>query len=186
MPNHEALAQLLGAGEQIFDLICEGATTGQLAEWLWAPLKHAATAGVLDLTIRLLGAGASESVLSWDVRGGHLEHVGDLLRREAGACLDQRDGNGARDIHIAAWDCHVVIVNVLLLKAPTRRPRVIVALTISRAISFGGQARSRVGGGGSLGCRRTLANVPVTGARIMVVTSTLRWTWPCFTDTRTL
>lgn len=99
MRNHDVRALLLGAGEQILDLVCDGATVEQLAEWLRAPLKHAATAGDLDLTTRLLDVGASGNALSAAIRGGHVELIGDLLHRMASST--EQDEHGDAPIHVA-------------------------------------------------------------------------------------
>ncbi|CAN0205389.1 unnamed protein product, partial [Ectocarpus fasciculatus] len=46
-------------GDTIFKLVCDRATPEQWAEWLRAPLEHAAGTGNRDLVDKLLGAGAN-------------------------------------------------------------------------------------------------------------------------------
>lgn len=54
-------ALLDGAEVEIFKLLSYGATPEQWAEWLRAPLEHAAARGNLDLVLRLLKAGGDGS-----------------------------------------------------------------------------------------------------------------------------
>ncbi|CAN0236872.1 unnamed protein product [Scytosiphon promiscuus] len=77
MPGYNDRASILkGAEEMIFKLVCDRATPEQWAEWLRAPLEHAAGTGNHDLVSRLLSAGANGSA-GW--RGCHaktLLHAG--------------------------------------------------------------------------------------------------------------
>ncbi|CAM9830945.1 unnamed protein product, partial [Ectocarpus sp. 8 AP-2014] len=60
MPGYEERASILqDLGDTIFKLVCDRATTEQWAEWLRAPLEHAAATGNRDLVDKLLGAGAN-------------------------------------------------------------------------------------------------------------------------------
>ncbi|CAM9452242.1 unnamed protein product [Ectocarpus sp. 12 AP-2014] len=60
MPGYEERASILqGLGDTIFKLVCDRATPEQWAEWLRAPLEHAAATGNRDLVDKLLGAGAN-------------------------------------------------------------------------------------------------------------------------------
>ncbi|CAM9943714.1 unnamed protein product, partial [Hapterophycus canaliculatus] len=50
---------LHGMAERLFKLVSDGATPRQWAEWLRAPLEHAAARGEKDLAQCLLKAGAN-------------------------------------------------------------------------------------------------------------------------------
>ncbi len=83
-------ALLEGAEVEIFKLLSYGATPEQWAEWLRAPLEHAAARGNLDLVLRLLKAGANGSagwrgcrgrtLLDAAALGGNPEVLSALLR----------------------------------------------------------------------------------------------------------
>ena len=88
-------ACLHGLGVEMFSLVSCGATPEQWAEWLRAPLEHAAARGNLDLVDRLLEAGANGSagwrgcrgrtLLDAAAVGGNGEVVSALVRAGAGA-----------------------------------------------------------------------------------------------------
>ncbi|CAM9605037.1 unnamed protein product [Ectocarpus fasciculatus] len=60
MPGYEERASILqDLGDTIFKLVCDRATPGQWAEWLRAPLEHAAGTGNRDLVDKLLEAGGN-------------------------------------------------------------------------------------------------------------------------------
>eukprot|EP00903_Cladosiphon_okamuranus_P006808 g6636.t1 len=83
-------ALLEGSEAEIFKLLSFGATPEQWAEWLRAPLEHAATRGNLDLVTKLLKAGANggagwrgcrgRTMLDAAALGGNPDVVAALLK----------------------------------------------------------------------------------------------------------
>lgn len=106
---------LRGMEERVFDLVgsIHGAVNSKLwAEWLRFPLEQAATAGDIDLTTKLLSAGAKGSAVHLAIRGGHAELVDDLL--ENGASPNAKDQAGDAPLHLAAGLGQFKIVSLLL------------------------------------------------------------------------
>ncbi|CAM9169936.1 unnamed protein product [Ectocarpus sp. 8 AP-2014] len=100
MPGYEERVSILqDLGDMIFKLVCDRATPEQWAEWLRAPLEHAAGTGNRDLVDKLLGAGANvgagwrgchgKTLLHAAAEGGNV-HVITSLRR-AGAWGDMKE-----------------------------------------------------------------------------------------------
>lgn len=59
--KNPARASLHCLAGEIFKLVSDGATPEQWAEWLRAPLEHAAPAGNVEIFNALIGAGADGS-----------------------------------------------------------------------------------------------------------------------------
>ncbi|CAM9785729.1 unnamed protein product [Ectocarpus fasciculatus] len=96
MPGYEERASILqeDLGDTIFKLVCDRATPEQWAEWLRAPLEHAAGTGNRDLVDKLLGAGANggagwrgchgKTLLHAAADGGDVHIITRLRRAGAG------------------------------------------------------------------------------------------------------
>ncbi|CAN0199235.1 unnamed protein product [Scytosiphon promiscuus] len=69
MNAHPKRALLEGIEAEVFKLVSHGASQEQWAEWLRAPLEHAAAQGNLDLVSKLVEAGADGSA-GWKGCGG--------------------------------------------------------------------------------------------------------------------
>ncbi|CAN0048771.1 unnamed protein product [Ectocarpus fasciculatus] len=96
MPGYEERASILqDLGDTIFKLVCDRTTPEQWAEWLRAPLEHAAGTGNRDLLEKLLEAGANgnagwrgchgKTLLHAAAEGGNVQVVTRLRRAGAGA-----------------------------------------------------------------------------------------------------
>lgn len=91
----DRVAILQGAGETILRLVCERSTPEQWAEWLRAPLEHAAGTANHELVKKLIKAGADRRACWRGCRGMTLVHAsaaaggsqqgGALLQAEAGS-----------------------------------------------------------------------------------------------------
>lgn len=122
----EERAVLEKSKTKIFDLVCQRATREQWAEWLRAPLEHAAAAGDVDLVNDLLEAGANgqagwkgcrnRSLLCAAVQGGKREVVSALLKAGAKQDLHVLSGDAQWSLlHYAASGGHEAIAKLLLL-----------------------------------------------------------------------
>ena len=113
MPGYDDRASILqGAGDMIFKLVCERATREQWAEWLRAPLEHAAGTANHDLVKKLLEAGANGSagwrgcdgktLLHAGAEGGDAQVIPALIRAGAGADMKAKAlGTGRTPLHVA-------------------------------------------------------------------------------------
>ena len=119
-------AYLEGAELEIFKLLSYGATPGQWAEWLRAPLEHAAARGNFDLVDRLLKAGANggagwrgcrgRTLLDAAALGGNPDVLSALLR--AGCRPDVRVvsvSSGRSALHLSIVCGHTAVAKKLIL-----------------------------------------------------------------------
>lgn len=110
---------------KLFDLVCEGASKQQWADWLRLPLEHAVFAGEVGLVKTLIRAGANiES--DWESRHGHIllhsaaeggkhEIVLALLKAGAKSGVNKRHGPKKwTALHYAAYGGHETIVHALM------------------------------------------------------------------------
>ncbi|CAB1104400.1 unnamed protein product [Ectocarpus sp. CCAP 1310/34] len=120
MPGYKERSSILqDLGDTIFKLVCDWATPEQWAEWLRAPLEHAAATGAggdikakaphtwhtpLDLTVTGGKEAAAKALIMAGADGHMWEHrvAKDLLL--SGANPIQAGSNGNFPIHLAA--CH--------------------------------------------------------------------------------
>lgn len=107
-------ASLRGAEGTIFDLVFARTTAQQWAEWLRAPLEHAAGTGNLDLVKELQEAGAAGSAFHAALRANQRALARQLLR--LGAPSSDKDNCGDAPLHLAAGLGHGDIVPLLLRK----------------------------------------------------------------------
>ncbi|CAM9268902.1 unnamed protein product [Ectocarpus fasciculatus] len=112
--RYEDRANILrGSEDTIFRLVCDRATPEQWAEWLRAPLEHAAATADHDLVKKLLNAGANGStgwvgcdgktLLHAAAEGGNAQVIMALLR--AGAAGDKDTAASYKErtpLHVAA------------------------------------------------------------------------------------
>ncbi|CAN0254807.1 unnamed protein product [Ectocarpus sp. 4 AP-2014] len=106
--------KILGhAADMIFKLMCDRATSRQCAEWLRAPLQHAAGTANQDLAEKLLKSGVDGSVgwrgfddktcLHAAAEGGNEEVVTALIRASAGRDIEATTpGTAGNPLHVAA------------------------------------------------------------------------------------
>lgn len=104
----------------------DNATPKQWAEWLRAPLEHAAGQGDLELVTKLLNAGANgksgvrgcrgRTLLDAAAEGGNEKVVGALLAAGSGKDVNVRSGSKRRSpLHRAALMGHEAVATALLL-----------------------------------------------------------------------
>lgn len=126
MPEHPERNTLRSLGEELFSLVLDNATPKQWAEWLRAPLEHAAGQGNLELVTKLLNAGANgkpgmrgcrgRTLLDAAAEGGNEKVVGALLGAGAGKDVNVRSGSKRRSpLHRAALMGHEAVTTLLLL-----------------------------------------------------------------------
>ncbi|CAM9188868.1 unnamed protein product [Scytosiphon promiscuus] len=112
-------------GEDILRLMRD-ASDSRWAEWLKAPLEHAAARGDGELTTVLIEAGANGNALFPAVSYGHHTLVRILL--EKGASTSEKNADGYTPLHLAAKNRQGRIVRTLLIEGadanePDRRGR---------------------------------------------------------------
>ncbi|CAM9677623.1 unnamed protein product [Ectocarpus fasciculatus] len=101
MPGYEERASILQhLGDTIFKLVCDRATPEQWAEWLRAPLEHAAGTGNRDLVEKLLEAGADgnagwrgcdgKTLLHAAAEGGNVQVITRLSTAGAGGDINAK------------------------------------------------------------------------------------------------
>lgn len=119
-------ACLKDSGEKIFNLVYQHATSEQWAEWLTAPLEHAAAVGDEDLVKTLLKAGADAGVdwvgyhdrtlLDAAAVGGNEEVMSAFLSAGAGDDVDVVSGRRCRTaLHRASVRGHGRVARQLLV-----------------------------------------------------------------------
>lgn len=119
-------AVLVGLEETIFDFMYRGATPQQWAEWLRAPLEHAAAAADLEVVETLLLAGADgsagwkgcrdRSLLCAAVQGGSHEVVKSLLKAGSRPDINTRSGEKMwSPLHYAAAGGHTAMARILMM-----------------------------------------------------------------------
>ncbi|CAN0364277.1 unnamed protein product [Pylaiella littoralis] len=119
-------ATLEEAETEIFKLLSYGATPKQWAEWLRAPLEHAAARGNFDLVDRLLKAGANGSagwrgcrgrtLLDAAALGGNGDVVSALLRAGCGPDVNVVSVSSKRSaLHLSAVCGHETAARKLML-----------------------------------------------------------------------
>lgn len=126
MGPHQDRAVLVGFEETIFDFMYRGSSSQQWAEWLRAPLEHAAAAGDLEVVETLLLAGANggagwrgcldRSLLCAAVQSGNHRVVTALLK--AGSRQDVNTRSGEKlwsPLHYAASGGHTAIARILMM-----------------------------------------------------------------------
>lgn len=122
----EARAVIQNCMEKLLNLVCEGATKEQWAEWLRVPLEHAAAAGDTALVSDLLEAGANgkagwkgcldRSLLCAAVQGGERQVVSALLTAGAQPDVNVCSGEKQRSaLHHASSGGHDTIAKLLLV-----------------------------------------------------------------------
>ncbi|CAN0152190.1 unnamed protein product [Ectocarpus sp. 6 AP-2014] len=123
----EDRVKILGdAADMIFKLMCDRATSGQWAEWLRAPLEHAAGTANQDLVEKLLEAGADGSagwrgcddntLLHAAAGGGNEEVVTAFIRAGAGDDMEAKTpGTGGTPLHVAVIRGQEAAARVLVL-----------------------------------------------------------------------
>lgn len=115
-----------GIEAEIFKLLSYGATPEQWAEWLRAPLEHAAARGNFDLVDRLLRAGANGSagwrgcrgrtLLDAAALGGNGDVVSALLRAGCGPDVNVVSVSPRRSaLHVSAVCGHEAAARKLML-----------------------------------------------------------------------
>ncbi|CAM9160357.1 unnamed protein product, partial [Ectocarpus sp. 12 AP-2014] len=119
-------ALLEGAELEIFKLLSFGATAEQWAEWLRAPLEHAAARGNLDLVERLLKAGANggagwrgcrgRTMLDAAALGGNPDVVATLLAWGCASDVNVVSVSSRRSaLHVAAVCGHEAVAKKLII-----------------------------------------------------------------------
>ena len=119
-------ASLQGLEVELFKLVSFGATPEQWAEWLRAPLEHAAVRGNLDLVNRLLRAGASgkagwrgcrgRTLLDAAALGGNPDVLAALLRTGSGPDVNAVSvSSGRSPLHTATFCGHEAAARQLIL-----------------------------------------------------------------------
>lgn len=117
---------LVGFEETVFDFMYRGATSHQWAEWLRAPLEHAAASGDLEVVETLLLAGANggsgwkgcrdRSLLCAAVQGGNHEVVAALLKAGSRSDVNTRSGEKLwSPLHYAASGGYTAMARVLMM-----------------------------------------------------------------------
>ena len=113
MPGYKDRASILqGAGDMIFKLVCDRSTPEQWAEWLRAPLEHAAGTANHGLVKKLVQAGADSSagwkgchgktLLHAATEGGDGKVISALIRAGAEADLKNKTPKtGRTPLHLA-------------------------------------------------------------------------------------
>ncbi|CAM9535921.1 unnamed protein product [Scytosiphon promiscuus] len=106
---------LVGLEVEIFKLVSFGAAPEQWAEWLRAPLEHAASRGDLDLVNRLLAAGANggagwkgcrgRTMLDAAALGGNAKVVSAFVRSGAAADINALTVSSRRSALYTATCC---------------------------------------------------------------------------------
>ncbi|CAM9617795.1 unnamed protein product, partial [Scytosiphon promiscuus] len=118
---------LKGKGEKLLELMSKVATSTQWAEWLRAPLEHAAANGDKSLTQCLLEAGANggagwkgcddRTLLQAAAEGGNQEIVSALLENGGLAELDAVSGEKEMTaLHRASERGHTAVARVLMVE----------------------------------------------------------------------
>lgn len=126
MRGYKYRASILeGSEEIIFKLVCDRATPGQWAEWLRAPLEHAAGTGNHDLVDKLLRAGAhgsagwrgcgGKTLLDAGVEGGNEKVVATLLRTARNDMNTKALNTGYTPLHRAVLDGKEAIAKMLMM-----------------------------------------------------------------------
>ena len=115
MPGYEDRASILqGVGDMIFQLVLERSTPEQWAEWLRAPLEHAAGTANHNLVRKLLKAGADgragwegchgKTLLHAAAEGGSGQVVSALITAGAGADMKSKaPTRGHTPLHLAIF-----------------------------------------------------------------------------------
>ena len=127
MAGYEDRASILqGAGDMIFKLMLERSTPEQWAEWLSAPLEHAAGTANYELVKKLLNAGADGSagwkgchgktLLHAAAEGGSVQVVNALIKTGAGADINSRTThNGCTPLHLAVLSRKEAAAKMLIM-----------------------------------------------------------------------
>lgn len=124
---YDERAVLNGLGNQVFRQVCARATQAQWAEWLRAPLEHAAAAGNAELVGLLLRAGANgkagwrgchgRTFLGAAAQGGNHEVLAALL--EAGGQAEVNVCSGEKmwsPLQYAASGGHATVARILMME----------------------------------------------------------------------
>lgn len=102
-------AVLRGSEKLVFDLVRSKTTSLEWTEWLNAPVEHAAARADVDLTLKLLSAGANSMDAMFSATQCHHDNLVDvLLRRNASLAAGYTDARPS--IHLAACLGHTKIV----------------------------------------------------------------------------
>ncbi|CAN0144397.1 unnamed protein product, partial [Hapterophycus canaliculatus] len=127
MPGYEQRASILqGAGDKIFNMVCDRATSKQWAGWLRAPLEHAAGMADAELVDKLLKAGADGSsgwkgcsgstLLHAGAKGGNEQVMSALMRAGARKDIHSKVYSSRRTpLHAAVSRGNVVAAKMLIL-----------------------------------------------------------------------
>ncbi|CAM9872901.1 unnamed protein product [Scytosiphon promiscuus] len=132
MPGYEERASILrGAGDMIFNMVCDRATPEQWADWLRAPLEHAAATANAELVDKLLKAGADggagrrgcdgRTLLHAGAEGGDEKVMEALMVAGSQADVSTSAGRLQRTpLHVAALHGKVAAAKTLLLAGANR------------------------------------------------------------------
>ncbi|CAN0142903.1 unnamed protein product, partial [Ectocarpus sp. 4 AP-2014] len=127
MRGYEKRASILqDLGDTIFKLVCDRATPEQWAEWLRAPLEHAAATANPDLVSKLLRAGADggagwrgcgdKTLLHAAAEGGNVHVVSTLSRAGAGVDMDTKaPGTGHTPLHLTVLGGNAAAAKALIM-----------------------------------------------------------------------